>query len=162
MPNDCRSISVVSIPNSSIGEIIEGEPWRRVVDVRLHAVPAGGRYVVTQCRLTELLLLVTLTLRLLHLENDKRETAHSDGVTAGVTGGLLDAFDVAERAAIAIELGRVPPAYADAWAAFQTRKPANSYIFHSHTGDVPRKQREFASRHFDSGPQACVRAQVHG
>jgi hypothetical protein len=32
---------------------------------------------------------------------------------------------VAERAAIAIELGRVPPAYADAWAAFQTRKPGH-------------------------------------
>ena len=31
----------------------------------------------------------------------------------------------AERAAIAIELGRVPPAYADAWAAFQTRKPGH-------------------------------------
>jgi hypothetical protein len=39
------------------------------------------------------------------------------------TGTSPDAFDVAERAAIAIELGRVPPAYADAWAAFQTRKP---------------------------------------
>jgi hypothetical protein len=32
---------------------------------------------------------------------------------------------LAERAAIAIELGKVPPAYADAWAAFQTRKPGH-------------------------------------
>jgi hypothetical protein len=32
---------------------------------------------------------------------------------------------VAESAAIAIELGRVPPAYADAWAAFQIRKPGH-------------------------------------
>ena len=31
--------------------------------------------------------------------------------------------EVEERTAIAIELGRVPPAYANAWAAFQTRKP---------------------------------------
>jgi hypothetical protein len=31
----------------------------------------------------------------------------------------------AERAAIALELGRVPPIYADAWAAFQTRKPGH-------------------------------------
>lgn len=62
-------------------------------------------------------------LHLLHLENGKRETAHFNGVTAGVTGEPSDAFDVAERAAIAIELGRVPPAYADAWAAFQTRQP---------------------------------------
>ena len=37
-------------------------------------------------------------------------------------GTRLDVAE-AERAAIAIELGRVPPAYADAWAAFQTRKP---------------------------------------
>jgi hypothetical protein len=62
-------------------------------------------------------------LHLLHLENDKRETTLFDGVTAGVTGELSDPFDVAERAAIAIELGRVPPAYADAWAAFQMRRP---------------------------------------
>jgi hypothetical protein len=40
-------------------------------------------------------------------------------------GTLPDAFDVAERAAIAIELGRVAPAYAEAWAAFQTRKPGH-------------------------------------
>ena len=36
-----------------------------------------------------------------------------------------DEFAVAERAAIAVEDGRVPPAYADAWAAFQTRKPGH-------------------------------------
>jgi hypothetical protein len=38
---------------------------------------------------------------------------------------IPDPFDVAERTAIAIELGRVPPAYADAWAAFQTRNPGH-------------------------------------
>ena len=32
----------------------------------------------------------------------------------------------AERAAIAIELGRVPPPYAEAWAAFQCRKPGHA------------------------------------
>jgi hypothetical protein len=64
-------------------------------------------------------------LHLLHLERDKKKTANSGGVTAGVTSKLSDAFDLAERAAIAIELGRVPPDYADAWAAFQTRQPGH-------------------------------------
>jgi hypothetical protein len=32
---------------------------------------------------------------------------------------------VAERAAIAIVDGKTPPAYADAWAIFQIRKPAH-------------------------------------
>ena len=61
---------------------------------------------------------------LFHLESDKRENANSDGVTAGGTS-LRDDVTVAERTAIAIELGRVPPAYADAWAVFQTRKPGH-------------------------------------
>jgi hypothetical protein len=60
--------------------------------------------------------------RVFHVENDKRGTAQLEGGTP-VGTRLHDDFDVAERAAIAIELGRVPPAYADAWAAFQTRKP---------------------------------------
>jgi hypothetical protein len=51
---------------------------------------------------------------------ESRNAQFGLGTTAGT---LPDAFDVAERAAIAIEDGRVPPAYADAWAAFQTRKP---------------------------------------
>ena len=55
-----------------------------------------------------------------HDENQK--TQFGLGTPAGT---LPDAFDVAERAAIAIEDGRVPPAYADAWAAFQTRKPGH-------------------------------------
>ena len=61
---------------------------------------------------------------LFHLESDKSENANSDGVTAGGTS-LRDDVAVAERTAIAIELGRVPPAYADAWAVFQTRKPGH-------------------------------------
>src|SRR5262249_2324339 len=60
-------------------------------------------------------------LHLLHLENDKGRTAYFGGVTAGATGS--EDFELAERAAIAIELGRVPPAYADAWAVLQTQKP---------------------------------------
>jgi hypothetical protein len=36
-----------------------------------------------------------------------------------------DNFAVAERAAIAIVDGGVPPAYADAWAVFQIRKPVH-------------------------------------
>jgi hypothetical protein len=64
-------------------------------------------------------------LHLLHLENDKKKTTRSDGVTTGVTGEPSDAFELAERAAIAIVDGRVPTAYADAWAAFQIRKPCD-------------------------------------
>ena len=51
---------------------------------------------------------------------ESRDAQFGLGTAAGT---LPDALDVAERAAIAVELGRVPPAYADAWAAFQTRKP---------------------------------------
>lgn len=41
-----------------------------------------------------------------------------------------DEFAKAERAAIAVVDGRVPTAYADAWAAFQIRKPG-----HASSGD---------------------------
>lgn len=37
-----------------------------------------------------------------------------------------DEFAEAERAAIAVVDGRVPTAYADAWAAFQIRKPGHA------------------------------------
>jgi len=60
-----------------------------------------------------------------HLENDKRGTAQIGGGTAGGTPCLTDGFEVIERAAIAIELGRVPPAYAHPWAIYQTRKPGH-------------------------------------
>ena len=54
-------------------------------------------------------------------EHDRAGNAHfKRGTTAGT---LDDDVSAAERAAIAIELGRVPPAYAGAWAAFQMRKP---------------------------------------
>jgi hypothetical protein len=43
-----------------------------------------------------------------------------------VLGGLPDDITEAERAAIAIELGRVPDVYAEAWAAFQVRMPKHS------------------------------------
>ena len=46
------------------------------------------------------------------------------GTSPGTCTLPLDIAE-AERAAIAIELGRVPPAYADAWAAFQSRKPGH-------------------------------------
>jgi putative DNA primase/helicase len=59
--------------------------------------------------------------RVFQVEHDENQkTQFGLGTPAGT---LPDAFDVAERAAIAIEDGRVPPAYADAWAAFQIRKP---------------------------------------
>jgi hypothetical protein len=54
-------------------------------------------------------------------EHDRAGNTHfQPGTTAGT---LDDGVAAAERAAIAIELGRVPPAYASAWAAFQMRKP---------------------------------------
>jgi hypothetical protein len=60
--------------------------------------------------------------RVFQVEQDESGTAQfADGTSAGTR--LPDDFEVAERAAIAIELGRVPPAYADAWAAF--RKPGH-------------------------------------
>ena len=46
------------------------------------------------------------------------------GTSPGTCTLPLDIHE-AERAAIAIELGRVPPAYAGAWAAFQSRKPGH-------------------------------------
>jgi hypothetical protein len=63
--------------------------------------------------------------RVFQVENGKSQKAQFGGGTSVGTRHLPDDFDVAERAAIAIELGRVPPAYADAWAAFQTRKPGH-------------------------------------
>lgn len=58
--------------------------------------------------------------RLFQVEQRNKGIAQSEGGTAAGTR-LPYEFDLAERAAIAIELGRVPPAYAEAWAAFQTR-----------------------------------------
>jgi hypothetical protein len=60
---------------------------------------------------------------LFHLENNQKGTAQIGGGTAGGTPFLADGLEVTERAAIAIELGRVPPAYAYQWAIYQTRKP---------------------------------------
>jgi hypothetical protein len=57
-------------------------------------------------------------------EPDTAGYGHFEPGTSSGTGTLSLNITEAERAAIAIELGRVPPAYADAWAAFQTRKPA--------------------------------------
>jgi hypothetical protein len=50
---------------------------------------------------------------------------HFEPGTRAGTWPLPDDITEAERAAIALELGRVPPTYADAWAAFQTRKPGH-------------------------------------
>lgn len=61
---------------------------------------------------------------LFHHDIDAGETARVDGGTAGGMSSP-DAFDMAERTAIAIVDGRVPPAYADAWAALQIRKWGN-------------------------------------
>ena len=50
---------------------------------------------------------------------------HFEPGTRAGTWPLPNDITEAERAAIALELGRVPPTYADAWAAFQTRKPGH-------------------------------------
>lgn len=50
---------------------------------------------------------------------------HFEPGTRAGTWPLPDDITEAERAAIALELGHVPPTYADAWAAFQTRKPGH-------------------------------------
>jgi hypothetical protein len=60
-------------------------------------------------------------LRPLRLENDKLANNVVRGVSAHVTGPPDP--DEAERAAIGIELGGVPLAYADAWARLQCQKP---------------------------------------
>jgi hypothetical protein len=54
-------------------------------------------------------------------EHDEKGT---DEFRPGTSPGTwpADGAAEAERAAIAIEMGGVPPAYADAWAAFQTRQ----------------------------------------
>jgi hypothetical protein len=58
-----------------------------------------------------------------HVFQVKHDKVGNEYFEPGTTGGTDDDVALAERAAIAIEDGRVPPAYADAWAAFQMRKP---------------------------------------
>ncbi len=60
-------------------------------------------------------------LRPLRLEKDKLAIDVIQGVSAHVTGSPDP--DEAERAAIGIDLGGVPLAYADAWARLQCQKP---------------------------------------
>lgn len=64
-----------------------------------------------------------------------------------------DDFAVAERAAIAIELGGVPPAYADGWAAFQIRKPGHvsAAEWSRAVDDADRFLDEWANLAFDFG-----------
>jgi hypothetical protein len=61
--------------------------------------------------------------RVFRPEYDTAGNGHFEPGTSPGTCTLPLNITEAERAAIAIELGRVPPAYADSWAAFQTRKP---------------------------------------
>jgi hypothetical protein len=63
--------------------------------------------------------------RVFRPEHDTAGNGHFEPGTSSGTCTLSLNITEAERAAIAIELGRVPPAYADAWAAFQTRKPGH-------------------------------------
>jgi hypothetical protein len=50
---------------------------------------------------------------------------HFEPGTRAGTWPLPQDIAEAERAAIALELGRVPPTFANAWAAFQMRKPGH-------------------------------------
>src|SRR5215475_1954424 len=58
-------------------------------------------------------------------EQGRLRNEHFEPGTPAGTWPLPHDITEAERAAIALELGRVPPTYADAWAAFQTRKPGH-------------------------------------
>jgi hypothetical protein len=49
-----------------------------------------------------------------------------EGGTGAATGAERDDVVAGERSAFAIEFCPVPAAYADAWAAFQTRKPEHA------------------------------------
>src|SRR5262249_3816102 len=88
--------------------------------------------------------------------NDKGEMAHFGGVTAGVTDARADAFLLAERTAIAIELGQVPLAYAAAWAAFQTNAPGrvSEAEWFRAVDDAGRFLGEWAALALDFGWQA--------
>lgn len=99
-----------------LGQIARGEI---VPKSRVTGVTGVTRRVVTLQKPASLHLLHPL-----HLGTGKGKTQHFGNAT-DVTDDPSEAFDLGERAAIAIELGRVPPAYADAWAAFQTRKPVH-------------------------------------
>jgi hypothetical protein len=59
----------------------------------------------------------------LHAIADKGET--TDFADPRVTRIAFDACALAERIAIALELGRVPLAYAEAWARLQVQKPSH-------------------------------------
>jgi hypothetical protein len=60
------------------------------------------------------------------VEHDTKWMNHIEAGTWTATWLQPDDIAEAERAAVAIELGCVPPAYADAWAAFQTRESNHS------------------------------------
>lgn len=75
-----------------------------------------------------------------------------------------DAFDLAERAAIAIELGLVPPCYADAWADFQIHKPGHTTDrgWRQAVNDAGRLLDEWAVLAFDFGWRASDIFDLHG
>src|SRR5262245_36097107 len=92
----------------------------------------------------------------LHLETGKARTSHTFSVTARLTAEPLDAFDLAERAAIAVVDANVPRAYADAWAAFQIRNPPQVPIaeWYRAWDDAGRFLDEWASLAMDFGWQS--------
>ena len=87
-----------------LGQIARGEI---VPKSRVTGVTGVTHRVVTLQKPASLHLLHPL-----HLATGKGKTQHFDNAT-GVTDDPSEAFDLAERAAIAIELGRVPPARGD-------------------------------------------------
>jgi hypothetical protein len=64
-------------------------------------------------------------LHVLRAKTDKAETTDFAGAIQGVTDIPFDVCELAERTAIALELGRVPVAYAEAWARLQVQKPSH-------------------------------------
>jgi hypothetical protein len=88
----------------------------------------------------------------LHPEIGKARTTH----TFSVTAEPLDAFNLAERSAIAVEDASVPRAYADAWAAFQIRNPPQvpTAEWYRAVDDAGRFLDEWASLALDFGWQS--------
>jgi hypothetical protein len=58
-----------------------------------------------------------------HLKSEKEGNEELHRGTTGGTSLLPDDIEADERVAIAIVLGKVPPVYAGAWAAFQMQRP---------------------------------------
>ena len=101
---------------AKLGNVMRGEVTRKYPVTRVERVTG------VECNTSKSLMLHRYTCnpsKSVSLENDATER-----VTRGVTvPPEPDEAELVERVAIAIELGGVPAAYADAWARLQIQKP---------------------------------------